>query len=295
MIVFIYAVLVFLVLRFSVTVFNFLSNPKLNKYGRRFTDTVSIIISPSTNEDISGLIKSIERQDYQNLEVIVRANNEDEQIAVDKAKGKYLLFLDVNVEIGSGLINNLIHRARVFDLTLLNLIPTNKLTSLYDWCVFPLKEFIILNMFPLRLVRFTGSPAFASANTGCTFFNADHYRENRSRERVETLLANGLLVNAEPQANIAARQLLPIFGNNVLVALVYLSLIIAGPVVMFLYFEPAFVALPIGLIFLSRVMISFLTNQNPIYNVLLHPIQMLVLSWSLLKEISKKLLRSSPN
>jgi len=289
MIIFIYAILVFLVLRFSVTLFNFLSNPKLNKYGRRYTDLVSVILLPLPGEDISFLLESLKQQDYQNLEVIIKANHEDEQLVADKAKGKYLLFLDVNMIVGNGLINNLVYRTKVFNLSLLNLIPTQQLKTGYEWCVVPIREFIVLNMFPLRLMRLTGSQAFATVNTGCMFFNAEDYRLDKSRKRIETLLANGLLVNNTSGANVQRRQLLPVFGNNSLAALIYLLLIIAGPVIMFIYFEPSFVALPVGLIFLSRVMISFLTNENPVINVLLHPLQMTLLSWFLLREIWSKL------
>ncbi|RZK74183.1 MAG: hypothetical protein EOO92_17470 [Pedobacter sp.] len=288
MIIFIYAILVFLVLRFSVTLFNFLSNPKLNKYGRRFTDMVSVILEPLPGEDISVLLDSLKEQDYQHLEVIIKSNLEDEQSVTDKAKGKYLLFLEPDMVVGHGLINNLVYRTKVFNLSLLHIIPTQQLNTAYEWCVFPIKEFIVLNMFPLRLMRLTSSQAIAPVNTGCMFFNAEDYRSNRSRERMETLLANGLLINNSDGANVQGRQLLQVFGNNSLAALIYLLLIIAGPVVMFIYFEPSFVALPIGLIFLSRVMISFLTNENPVINVLLHPVQMLLLSWFLLKEIWSK-------
>ncbi len=291
MIIFIYAILVFLVLRFSVTLFNFLSNPKLNNYGRRFTDMVSVILAPLQGEDISVLLDSLKLQDYQNLEVIIKADHEDEQLLADKAKGKYLLFLEPDMVVGNGLINNLVYRTKVFNLSLLHIIPTHQLNTAYEWCVVPIKEFIVLNMFPLRLMRLTSSPAFAMVNTGCMFFNAEDYRSNRSRERMETLLANGLLINNTAGANVQGRQLLQVFGNNSLAALIYLLLLIAGPIVMFIYFEPAFVALPIGLIFLSRVMISFLTNENPVVNVLLHPVQMTLLSWFLLKEICSKALQ----
>lgn len=292
MILFTYAILVFLVLRFSVTLFNFLSNPKLNKYGRRFTDMVSVILAPSKGEDISSLLESLNQQDYQYLEIIIKDHHEDEQLVIEKANGTYLLFLEPNMLVDHGLINNLVYRAKVFNLSLLNLIPTQQLNTVYDWCVVPIKEFVVLNMFPLRLMRLTSNPAFAAINTGCMFFNAKDYRMNRSRDRMETLLANGLLQTTSAPANAHGRQLMRVFGNNSLAALIYLLLLIAGPLVMFVYFEPSFVALPIGLIFLSRIMISFLTNENPVLNVLLHPVQMLLLSWFLLKEIWSKMIRN---
>jgi len=43
--------------------------------------------------------------------------------------------------------------------------------------------------------------------------------------------------------------------------------------------------MPVGLIFLTRVMISFLVRQNPLLNVLLHPVQMIMLFIALSKAV----------
>ena len=286
---FIYAVLLFLVLRFSVTLFNFLSNPKLNKYGKRHTDVVSIIISPLSGQDITGSLASIKAHDYQNLEVIIADTNEGEQGAAERASGKYLLFLADNMELGEGLVNSLVHRSKIFGLSMISLVPARKMNSITDWCILPLREFIVLNMFPLRLLRFTGNAALTLANTGCLFLKAEDYRLNKSRDKMETLLANGLLINTHSSERASDLKLLPVFGNNIIVTLLYLILVVAGPLVMFIYVDPSFAALPVGLIFLSRLMISFLTNQHPVINIILHPVQMVMLSWRLLMEMSGRL------
>ena len=64
--------LFFIILRFVVTLFNFISNPKLPHIGKYYTDKVSILI-PARNEDenILTLLQSIRQQDYQNYEVII--------------------------------------------------------------------------------------------------------------------------------------------------------------------------------------------------------------------------------
>ena len=290
---FIYVVLVFLVLRFSVTLFNFLSNPKLNKYGKRYTDVVSVIVSASPDQDLAVFLKSIEDQDYQNLEVIISDKNEAHTAALDSAKGKYLLFLEANMVVGKGLINSLIYRSRIFKLSTVTLVPSRKITSIYDWCIIPLRDFILLNMFPLRFARVAGNTAFGVGNAECLFVEVDSYRLNRSGNRMDVLLANGLLTITDSKNSSSSRQLLPVFGNNIMVALLYLILVVAGPLLMFIYVDPSFAALPVGLIFLSRLMISFLTNENPIINVVLHPLQMFFLTWGLISEICKWLFRSN--
>ena len=285
MIIFIYAILVFLVLRFSVTLFNFLSNPKLNRYGRRFSDLVSVILLPNPDEDITALIRSIDKQDYKDLELIIKSEDEDDQMTIARANGKYLLFLDPDMEISDGLLNNLIHRTKVFNLSLLNVIPTQKPGPVTTWFAVPLREFLVLNMYPLRLMRLINSPAFSVGHTGCMFFTTDDYRSGKSRDRMETLLANGLVVASPSRFNVEGRQLLQVFANSGFAAIIYLILAMAGPVAMFIYLDPSFLALPVGLIFLSRIMVSFLTNQNPLINILLHPLQMMVLTWLLMREV----------
>ena len=67
MIIVIAITLLFIVLRFTVTLFNFISNPKLTRVNRSYTDLVSILI-PARNEasNILTLLQSIHQQDYKN-------------------------------------------------------------------------------------------------------------------------------------------------------------------------------------------------------------------------------------
>nr|WP_068889045.1 hypothetical protein [Pedobacter panaciterrae] len=315
MITFVYAVLVFLVLRFSVTLFNFLSNPKLGYYGKHFTDKVSIIISlPDVNDDPSSLIASIEAQDYKNVEVLVKKYSETTKKVVAKSTGSFILFLDVNTVINKGLINNLICRVKVFDLDLLSIIPNRKFSKVFGRFVYPLSDFVMLNLLPLRLVRLSTQQIFAVANTGCMFFKASSYMkgdwyENTDGEgsestdiarlmkqmklKTEVLLANKFIyIDEKVRLDKVSSQLLVAFGNNLLAVLIYLLLIIAGPIVVLINFDPVLLVLPIGLIFLSRVMISFLTAQNPVINVLIHPIQMIMLFVLLLNGLWNKVLTS---
>ena len=294
MIIFVYAVLVFLVLRFSFSLFNFLSNPKLGYYGKHFTDKVSVIISLSDeNDNPSSLIAAINAQDYTNVEVVVKKQSETTEKAVAKTTGGFILFLDVNTIINKGLINNLICRVKVFDLDLLSIVPNRKFSNLFSRLVYPLSDFILLNLLPLRLVRLSTQQIFATTNTGCMFFKASSYKMSDWHGKTEVLLANKFVyIDEKVGFDKVSSQLLLTFGNNILAVLIYLVLVVAGPIIVLINFEPVFLVLPFGLIFLSRVMISFLTAQNPFVNVLLHPIQMIMLLGLLLKGLWIKVLTS---
>jgi hypothetical protein len=338
--IFIYIVLLFLVMRFSVTVFNFLSNPKLGNYGRHYTDKVSIIVDTDDETGLLQTLNTLQQQDYQHIAVLIRKrknsglgpaiaaickNDLRFQVkrgainALEDTDGKYLLFLGANTLVNNGLINSLIYRTKVFNLGLLSIFPTQTITGFVNHCLVPLHSFVMLNLVPLRLVRLFSSPVFSAASSQCVFFDAGVYKKYDWHARlngnlpealeivkavkangfkVETLLANRLLYLVTPDIEQkrffkTGEQLLKGFGNNIYAALLYLFLVVAGPIVMLLNYEYQLLILPVGLIFLSRIMISFLSRQNPFWNVMLHPIQLLLLLGSLLTAVYTKLFTSS--
>jgi len=337
MTIFIYSVLIFLVIRFSVTVFNFLSNPKLSRTLKHYNEKVSILI-PARNEsdNILPLLQSIQDQDYMNYEVIVLDDcSEDNTFSIvedfvlqnpkfeivsgktlpkgwlgknyachqlsELATGKYLLFLDADETIKKGLINSLIFRMDVGKLSLLSLFTNQQMITISECLTVPLMHFILLNLLPLRLVKLASNPAFSAASGQCMFFQASNYHENKWHQRVkdkvvedieimklvkqdqfkaEALLANGLIYcrmykNLTESLNGFSKNLLAGFGNNIIILLLYLLLVIAGPVILVTNFNINLIVLPLTLIILSRIMISFLSGQNVILNLILHPLQML--------------------
>ncbi|SEA81922.1 glycosyltransferase family 2 protein [Pedobacter hartonius] len=336
---FIYIILIFLVLRFSVTLFNFLSNPKLGKYGRHFSNQVSVIITGTHDaEALINMLHALREQDYQHIEVIVSQPAQYKTNAAVKAicaadsrfqlrkkssfhaeetTGDYILFLEPNVLVHNGLINSLIYRTKVFNLALLNIIPTQSVSGIVNYVLLPLSDFVLLNLIPLRLVRLFSSPVFSAGGSECMFFDAGIYKaynwqQKVGREapeamevvravkqegyKVETLLGYKLIsVPGTRRTNglflKTGQHLLETFGNNIFAAFLYLVLVVAGPLVMLLNYEYSLLILPVGLIFLSRIMISFLSGQNPVWNVLLHPLQMLFLMGSLITEIYTQLIR----
>ena len=135
-----------MVLRFTVTLFNFISNPKLPHTKRAYMQPVSILIPARNEEDnILTLLQSIYQQDYQNYEVIILDDSSEDntyKICADfaekhhqfrvikgeklpydwlgknyachqlakEAKGDYFLFLDADEQVYNGLINSAIQR-----------------------------------------------------------------------------------------------------------------------------------------------------------------------------------------
>lgn len=341
MIILLYIIFFFLILRFTVTLFNFISNPKLTASAKHYNAKVSVLI-PARNEaqDITYLLDSLKVQDYQNIEVIVLDDNsEDETYAVCKefcevdsrfkivkgkelkskwlgknyachqlarqASGEYLLFLDADEIVQEGLINNAVNRMEVGKLTLLSLFTNQIMLTTGEKIVVPMMHFILLNLLPLRLVRLFKNASLSAASGQFMLFNAKIYHEQKWHKQVknqvvedveimklvklnglrgEALLANGFIFCRMYKSYREAIQgfsknILSGFGNSIIGLIVYMFLIIGGPILVFLFLNVELFVFCCTLIILSRLMISLLSGQNPIINIIIHPLQVLSLAF----------------
>jgi glycosyltransferase involved in cell wall biosynthesis len=214
----------FLLLRFAVTVFNFISDPKLRKVNRMQQELVSILIPARNEEDnIISLLQSIHAQDYPHYEVIVLDDDSADntymlceefaarhpkfsiikgkplaqgwlgknyachQLA-QQARGTYLLFLDADERVGNSLINSAVHRIKSKNLALFSLFTNQDMRSLGEHTVVPLMHYLLLNLLPIRLIYLAKNPSFAAASGQFMLFNAALYRQHQwhslSRNRV---------------------------------------------------------------------------------------------------------------
>ena len=335
-ILFCYIVYFFLILRFCVTLFNFISNPKLSKVSHQYHDLVSVLI-PARDEEknILTLLQSIQKQDYKNIEVIVLDDHSSDQTypicagfarehpafkvirgkplpsgwlgknfachqLAQQAKGKYLLFLDADEEVYDGLINSAVYRTKVHRLALLSLFTNQVMVTLGEKLVVPLMHFMLLNLLPLRLIYLSKNLAFAAASGQFMFFDAEKYHRNQWHEKVkgkvvedveimkcikqsglkgEGLLANGMvrcrMYNNYREAVYGfSKNFLAPFNYSVVTFLLYLVVLIGGPVLVALTLNLQLFLMMLSLIVLTRIMISLSSGQNSFYNVLLHPFQM---------------------
>jgi glycosyltransferase involved in cell wall biosynthesis len=342
MIIFTFTVLFFLILRFTVTLFNFLSNPKITFFRTSFSDTVTIVVTVKNEEsNLLNLLDSIKRQDYMAYEVFIfhsGMDSQDESTIEEycssdarfelvkgslnnfswlesRMKGSYLMLLDSNTQINKGFINALIYRTKVFKLGILSVIPTQIIKGFKQEIILPLSDFLMLNMVPLRLIRLFKTSILSTVNTDCIFMDAGFCFKQQwlgrldpakgtsellkmvkqDRFRAETLLGNNYInkqtdLSRNNLVEDAAENLISHFNGNLFTGLIYIFLVVPGPVIIFFGIDLNVLILPFGLIFLSRVMIAFLTVQNPIYQILVHPLQMFLLVVVYIRALTKQLL-----
>lgn len=337
MFIVIYITFIFLILRFVVTLFNFISDPKLRRVNKQYTDFVSILV-PARNEEsnILTLLISILKQDYRDYEVIVLDDDSSDRTyeicagfaseypdfrvikgkelpagwlgknyacyqLAKEAKGNLFLFLDADVRLHNGAINSAVHRMYSGKLSLLSLFPNQQMGTLGEKATIPLLHYGLLNLIPIRLVYLA---KIAPASIGCgqfMFFEAGSYRQHQWHEKVkdkvvedleimkqlvgsklngECLLANKLVSCRMYRGYGSAlrglsKSALAAFNYNLFSVLLYLLLLIAGPMIVLMTLNANLIALMAGLVILARTMISFMAGQNPLLNIILHPLQML--------------------
>ncbi|WP_221269237.1 glycosyltransferase [Mucilaginibacter sp. X5P1] len=344
-----------MVLRFTVSLFNFLSNPKLPHIKKPYGQLVSILI-PVRNEEgnILTLLQSIQKQDYGNYEVIILDDDstddtyrvcsefaaEHPRFKVIKGKklphdwlgknyacyqlakqanGDYFLFLDADEQVYNGLVNSAVHRMHLYNLGLLSLFTNQQMVTLGEKIVVPLMHFILLNLLPLRLVYLTKNSSVAAASGQFMLFDSALYRRHewhkQAKDKVvedveimkivkaagyngEALLANGMIScrmykGYTDAVNGLSKNFLAAFNYSTMWLLIYLVVIIGGPMIILMTLNFQLILFMVGLIILTRIMISLSASQNAWLNVLLHPVQMVNLMLIAFVAIQKYLTKTT--
>jgi chlorobactene glucosyltransferase len=338
----------FLLLRFGITLINYLTKPLLPvKQASRYTDKVSILV-PARNEayNLPLLFASIEKQNYCNYELLVlddastdhTAETVSAYAAVNtrcrlvsgkmlpdgwmgknwachqlalQAAGRYLLFIDADVQVQPDFIQSALHEVKFKNLTLLSVFNDQIMHSPGEKLVVPLMHYILLTLLPLRLVYRTQDHRVAAASGQCMFFNAALYKAHLFHQihrkdvaedihimrsvknkglKGSALLANGLIRcrmyrSYKESIEGFSKNLIAGFSSSVLLCIVVVFLCTAA-FLSFLYPLPTlqtfsqtgsylFFFSVVAFIAAIRIMVSVLGNQPVMINILLHPLQML--------------------
>ncbi len=229
------------------------------------------------------------------------------------------MFVDADEQLKNGLINSAVHRMYFRNLGLLSLFTNQQMYTLGERLIVPLMHFILLNLLPLRLIYIVKNYTVAAASGQFMLFDAAIYKQHQWHEQVkdkvvedveimrlikasayngEALLANGMIncrmyKNYNEAVNGFSKNFLAAFNYNIIWFLIYIVVIIGGPMMVMMTLDFQLIFFMFGLIILTRIMVSLAAGQNAVYNVLLHPLQMLTLALIAFTAIQKHLTKTT--
>ncbi|MGZ3929793.1 MAG: glycosyltransferase, partial [Mucilaginibacter sp.] len=222
-------------------------------------------------------------------------------------------------QIFDGLINSAVHRMHFRGLGLLSMFTNQQMLTIGEKLTVPLMHYMLLNLLPLRLVYLVKNSSVAAASGQFMLFNAEIYRRyewhKAAKDRIvedveimkqvkaagfngESLLANGMITcrmytSYSAAVNGFGKNFLAAFNYNIFSFLVFLLLLIAGPMLVIMTLNLQLIMMMVGLIILTRIMISLVSGQNAFVNIILHPLQMVSLTLIAFSAIQKYLTRTT--
>jgi len=218
--------------------------------------------------------------------------------------GSYMLFLDADVELHSTAVSSAVSEVIKNDLVLVSVFSTQRIKTFGERLIVPLMNWLLLAFLPLIFVFTSSNKSFVAANGQFMLWRRREYftigghkfvfnkpvedmelaREVKKRNlRMKTLLGGkkiycrmyysfndaikGFSKNFYPGFNINAALFLSF--------ILFLTIVFTLPVLFFM--ESPLLIISSVLIVLNRSIVSYISKQSVIWNVLLHPFQMLLM------------------
>jgi chlorobactene glucosyltransferase len=330
-----YASIAYLAVRVIVILTNLITRPYLKKGVSSSNKLISILI-PARNEEgnIGRLLDDLAASGYDDCEILVYDDDSSdstlqiiqgkslkdqriryirgEQLPVGwlgknhachqlalASKGDYLLFLDADVSISKGLVEDALSLMEKDDPGLLSIFPVQEMENPGEWLTVPLMNRILLGNLPLLLIKKSKMPAFSAANGQFMMFDATVYRRHRfheffREERVEdiriirhmkklgypvqTILSGGqvkcrMYTGFWEAMNGFAKNIHAFFGRNWAVLFIYVILTTLGPAAAWLTFGPWLFFAYLFAEILFSALVAFQSRQQVLKNILLLPFQ----------------------
>jgi len=328
-------ILVFLALRTVVSLVNLLSGLHLPDKNPMEFPKVSLLI-PARNEEavIGRLLAGLQELDYPDFEIIVCNDHssdnteeilnwfagDDERIhwflgeklhddwlgknfachqLAQKATGKYLIFLDADVELNKNAVTKAVSFFQEKKLSLLSVFPQQKMKTFSEWSIVPVMNWILQSLLPMILVQKTKYPSLSAANGQFMMFETESYLNYQWHSKVRNqnvedirlarmVKAEGLKmavllgnkdIYCRMYRNLAeavvgfSRNIHEYFGGMRAVMLGFWFIVCFGPFIVFMSLGWEFLTLFVLLVIANRLFVA--SRQNVLLSVLLHPLQMI--------------------
>ncbi len=211
-----------------------------------------------------------------------------------QARGKYLLYLDADVRISNDIIINAISYADHFRLALVSIFPKQIMKTTGEKITVPNMNYILLSLLPLILVRKTGIPSLSAANGQFMLFLSSVYKSlepheklkgnkvedieiaryfKKNKHRIACLLGDNTIQcrmydSFKEAVHGFSKNVSAFFGNSIVLSLLFWITTTFGFI--FIIFGLPFTFLIFYLIayFIARIIISMISEQGVLENLL---------------------------
>lgn len=217
------------------------------------------------------------------------------------ATGEYLLFLDADVRVKPSLIRNSLAHMRRNRLDLFSLFPRQVMITFGEKITVPVMNWVLVGLLPLILTRIPGWPSFSAANGQFMLFRSDVYHRYKFHKqlsekmvedigifrlmkkkglRTHTTLSNGDITcrmygSWGEAIEGFSKNVLEYFGGHTILAILFSFITITGFIPVVLYLSWFFSLIFFIILALHIIIISFLSRQSPLQNLILAPLQQL--------------------
>ncbi len=229
-----------------------------------------------------------------------------------QSSGNYLLFIDSDVILEKNAVASAVSEIKNKNADLLSVFPKQLIKTFGEKAVVPFMNWLLLSFLPVKLVSSPKFKSFAGANGQFILWRKDTYSKTGGHsevkdeivEDIETarfLKKNGykillmmskdlvscrMYTNFEEAVSGFSKNIYPASAMPaILFILNVLFLVISNivPFILMFYFDYfIFISL---LILSERIVVSYISSQNILINILLHPLQMIMLLYISLKSV----------
>ncbi|MDP4175051.1 MAG: glycosyltransferase family 2 protein [Bacteroidota bacterium] len=219
------------------------------------------------------------------------------------ASGSLLLFIDADVRLSPDAVHSAALKMKKYDLGMLSVFPGQIMGSIGEYLIVPMMNWLLLSFLPLRKVFTSAGKSFAAANGQFIMMTKEAYAISGGHKAAAAQIVEDM--ELARKIKMSGLKLMTLLGGNMIRCRMYRNFsdaftgfsknFFAGfkiPafyfIIMLLMMEAAFLypflpalylpefALLSAMILISRIFISASSGQNILFNILLHPLQMLL-------------------
>lgn len=219
------------------------------------------------------------------------------------ANGELLLFIDADVRLSEGAIESAIKMYTEKNVKMLSVFPSQFIQNISTYIVTPMMNWLLLTFLPLKKVYSSNNKSFVAANGQFILIEKETYFKIGGHKAIKNKVVEDMEL-----ARIAKKnkiKIITLLGNNIVkckmystfkeafegfsknfysgfntnpitfsLLLIFIQLVFVLPAIL-VFFNVKFILIVVLIIF-SRMIISKISNQNELLNIILHPLQIIV-------------------